>query len=133
MRLAIVGSRTFDDYELLCAEIYKNFDIYEIREIVSGGARGADKLGERFAAENGIFKRIFYPDWKKHGKAAGMIRNKDIIIHADVVIAFWDGFSRGAKDSMDYAEKTGKRLVVVKFKPKPKPVQEDPFADLWKF
>ena len=54
MKLAIVGSRTFEDYGKMCSFIEENYDVSEITHIVSGGARGADRLGERFAKEHGI-------------------------------------------------------------------------------
>jgi hypothetical protein len=84
MKLAVVGSRDFTDYKMVKKELDKlNFDL-----MVSGGARGADSLGERYADEHGIETFIFKPDWTKHGKAAGMIRNKDIVDACDVLIAF---------------------------------------------
>lgn len=110
MKVAIVGSRTFSDYDLLKSEILKRYEASEINFIVSGGAVGADFLGAKFAEELNINKIIFKPDWKKYGKGAGMIRNTSIIKEADVVFAFWDNVSKGTADSISKAQKYGKTL-----------------------
>lgn len=112
--VAVVGSRSFSDYGLLCERLS---DI-PIGRLVSGGAAGADSLVEQYAKDNGIDILVIKPDWQRHGRGAGFIRNKIIVDTSDMVVAFWDGASRGTKDSMDHAEKTGKRLVVIKYKEK---------------
>jgi hypothetical protein len=91
-------------------EILKGFDI---SVIVSGGANGADSLGEKYANENKIEKDIYYPDWAKHGKAAGFIRNKLIIENADMVIAFWDQKSRGTRNSIGIAHELKKNTYII--------------------
>ena len=91
MNVAIIGSRGFNDYELVKSILEKYNDV---TTIVSGGAKGADSLGERWAKEKGIPTKIFYPDWNKHGKSAGYIRNKDIISNSDLVIAFGMAFQK---------------------------------------
>jgi len=110
VKIAIIGSRSFQDYDLVQAVLSE----YSPTQIISGGAKGADSLAERFAAENNIEKLIFYPDWDLHGRAAGPIRNKLIVDAADFVLAFWDGASRGTKSSIDYANKIGKSLRMIK-------------------
>ena len=110
MNIAIIGSRGFSNYELVKTTLEK----YEAKLIVSGGAKGADTLGERWALENGIPTKIFLPDWEKQGKSAGYIRNKDIIANSDIVIAFWDGISKGTKHSIDIATNAGKQLIVIR-------------------
>lgn len=72
-------------------------------------------MGEHYAAKHSLKTKIFEPDWKKYGKAAGVIRNKEIVAAADHVLAFWDGKSRGTKNSIDHANKMNKKLVVVRF------------------
>ena len=109
MKVAVIGSRTFNDYDKLNETLKK----YEISLVVSGGAKGADSLGEQYAKENKIPTMIFLPDWKRHGRAAGMIRNTDIIEAAEMVIAFWDGTSKGTKDSILKADKLGKKVVII--------------------
>lgn len=79
---------------------------------MSGGAKGADSLAERFAKENNIETMIFPADWDKYGKNAGYIRNKDIISNSDIVIAFWDGKSKGTKISIDLAKQSSKILFI---------------------
>ena len=94
MKLAIVGSRSITNYEKISEEI--DIFIDEIPEvIISGGAKGVDSLAEKYAYENNIEILIFKPDWKKFGKSAGVIRNKDIIQNSTHVLAFWDGSSKG--------------------------------------
>ena len=110
MKVAVIGSRTFDDYEL----VKETLSTFTISLLVSGGAKGADSLGERYANENNITTLIFKPDWKKHGPAAGPIRNTDIVNNADTIIAFWDCESRGTKDSITKAEKLGKEVIIIK-------------------
>ena len=116
MKVAIIGSRSFKDYDLL----KKTLDgIAEISLIISGCAVGADTLGELYAKEKGIPTLLFRPDWEKYGKAAGFIRNKEIISNADFVIAFWDTKSKGTAHSISLANKQGKKLIVVNFTPIP--------------
>jgi hypothetical protein len=89
--------------------------VTSITHIVSGGANGADKLGELFAKKHNIETIIYKPDWKKYGKSAGFLRNHDIINAADNVIAFWDGVSNGTKHDIDIATQKGKPLIVKRF------------------
>lgn len=112
MKLAIVGSRSFNDYTKLC-ETLNGFT--DITEIISGGAKGADTLAERWAKENNLKLTIFYPDWNKYGKSAGMIRNKSIIDSANEVVAFWDGISRGTENSIQRARSSGKPVTIIYF------------------
>ncbi|MGM0460969.1 MAG: DUF2493 domain-containing protein [Fibrobacterota bacterium] len=109
MKVAVIGSRSFSSYDILCREL----DTMNITEIVSGGAKGADTLAERYAAEKSIPVKKFLPDWKKHDKGAGIQRNKKIVDYADRVIAFWDGRSRGTQSGIDFARKAGKDLRVI--------------------
>lgn len=113
MKLAVVGSRNFNDYELL----KQTLDQYKgvVTHIVSGGAKGADTLAEKWASENNVEMLIFLPDWYRYGKSAGYIRNRDIVSNSDLVIAFWDGTSKGTKHSIDLAESKNKELKVVYF------------------
>jgi len=116
LKLAVVGSRSFDDYEL----VKKFLDAYKAQTpeliLVSGGASGADSLAERYAEENNLQIIVFKPDWKKYGKTAGFLRNTTIIEEADEVIAFWDGESHGTLDSMKKTKKLNKPLLEVKYK-----------------
>ena len=113
MRIAIVGSRNFNNYDLLKSTLLNKFDVSSIVEIISGGAKGADTLGAKFAKEFSIPLTEFLPDWNLHGKSAGYIRNKDIVNNSDIVVAFWDGVSKGTKHSIDMAIKLNKRCEVI--------------------
>lgn len=113
IRLAVVGTRTFTDYPVLCKALDAVRTKHAVEKIVSGGARGADRLAERYAKENGIPMQIKVPDWKTHGKRAGLLRNTDIVNACDVLCAFWDGKSRGTQDSIDKAKKAGKVVIVI--------------------
>ena len=110
MKLAIIGSRTFQD-EVLFKKSLVSFK--DITEIVSGGAKGADTWAEVYAKENNIPFTLFKPDWKRYGRGAGIIRNTEIINYADEVIAFWDGKSKGTKDSIDKAHSLNKKVHII--------------------
>ncbi len=118
MKLAIVGSRTFDDYHFFQQSICKKFIIPYIDCIVSGGAKGTDTLAEKFAHAHEIPTMIFLPEWDKYKRLAGYIRNEKIIKYADEVIAFWDGKSRGTKSSIDLAKKECKPMYIIYFEEK---------------
>jgi hypothetical protein len=115
VKLTIVGSRDFNDYEYLKSTIEQEFENKQIELIISGGANGADKLAERYAAEHNIPTKIVYPDWKKYGKKAGPMRNEEIINESDTVLAFWDRQSRGTKSSINLSKRYKKRLIVKSF------------------
>jgi hypothetical protein len=112
MKLAIVGSRDFNDFEYLkkVLEPIKN----KVTLVVSGGAKGADSLGERWAKENNILTQIFYPDWNKFGKSAGYRRNVDIVNNSDAVVAFQINDSKGTQHTIDIAMEKNKKVKVFK-------------------
>lgn len=110
MNIAVVGSRTFTDYQLLATTLKE----YDIKQLISGGAIGADKLAEQYAKEHNIPIVVYKPEWNKYGKIAGLLRNTDIIKDADIVIAFWNGISTGTKDSINKAKEMNKQLRIVK-------------------
>lgn len=103
MRTIIAGSRTACSMLELEAAIRKCG--WPITKVISGGARGADRLGEEWARRNGIPLQVFPANWKKYGRSAGFERNelmgrKD---HADALIALWDGESRGTAHMIECA------------------------------
>ncbi len=125
LRVIIAGSRDFDDYALLKREAlnilkYDNRP-KELVQIVSGGARGADRLGEQFAKEFGLEIEQFLADWDGLGKRAGYVRNADMAKFAcengnqGMLIAFWDGKSKGTKHMIDLAKKHGLEVHIVNF------------------
>jgi hypothetical protein len=85
---------------------------FEISEVVSGGARGIDQLGERWARDSGVPIKTFEPNWDKFGRSAGMIRNVEMARYADALIAIWDGKSRGTRHMIEQAKKYGLRLFI---------------------
>lgn len=114
MKLAIIGARLFDDYELLKREVTSRFNVSEITQIVSGGARGADMLAERFGLEYGIDMEIFPAQWGKYCKRAGYIRNTQIAEYADCAIAFPIGVSKGTYDTVRKMEELSKPVIIIK-------------------
>lgn len=119
MKIIIAGSRDFNNYELLRDRLnYLLKDVSNKDEItiVSGGARGADQLGERYAKEKG-YKIIRKPaNWNKYGKSAGYKRNEEMAKIADVCVCFWDGESRGTKHMIDLSKKYKLKLNVIFYK-----------------
>lgn len=120
MTLAIVGSRSFDDYSLgylTTDEFIKELsDIgIDIDRIVSGGAQGADKFGKQYAKSSNRNLTEHLAEWDKYGKSAGMIRNKDIIRDADCAIVFWDGVSKGTKNSIEHIMSKNIPYKIIRF------------------
>lgn len=115
--LAVVGSRTFEDRERLFYILDKLHDKIGIRRIVSGGADGPDKFAEEWAKSRCVPYTIFPANWKKHGKAAGFIRNRNIVDECGRLLAFWDQVSKGTKNSIDLARKQHKPRKIIRFEP----------------
>jgi hypothetical protein len=107
----IAGGRDIHDYELLLDAIEEA--PFDITTVVSGGAKGVDAMGERFAEDMNLSLKIFNADWQTHGRAAGPIRNRKMAENAEALIALWDGKSRGTKNMIETATKHG-LLVYVK-------------------
>ena len=124
-KLAIVGSRSFDDYNLLVSNIdsfirnLKNDKNVRISCIVSGGARGADKLARRYASDRHLQIIEYLPKWKRddrtNDRSAALVRNRLIVDNADYIFAFWDGKSPGTRSTISYAKKIGKPVSLCKF------------------
>ena len=91
MKLAIVGSRTFTDYEVFQTILLEHYQISEIETIISGGATGSDTLAEKFAHQYNRPILVIKPEWSRYGRSAGIRRNRQIIERSTHVIAFWDG------------------------------------------
>ena len=131
MRVIIAGGRDFNDFKLLESNINKIFkqlsdekliSIYVNEsniEIICGKARGADTLGEQFAKEYKLSIKYFPADWNTYGKSAGYRRNAEMANYAKedngVLIAFWDGKSKGTKHMIDIAKNSGIRVFVVDY------------------
>jgi len=118
IKIAIVGSRDFVDYEFfikMLEPVFLKLSGY-IDCIVSGGAKGADSMAERYAKDNRINTIIYRPDWKKYGRGAGIVRNRIIIKNSDLVIAFLKNNSRGTTNAINIAKELKKELIVFEIK-----------------
>ena len=103
-RVVVAGSREFNDYNLLSSELDKFLAGKKNVTIVSGTARGADRMGEQYAAEHGYKIDQFPAEWSKYHQGAGPIRNLEMVKTADAVVAFWDNQSTGTKNIIDCAK-----------------------------
>ena len=115
-KVIIAGSRHFNDYPLLCekcdmllSQKHQTHDIV----VISGTARGADILGERYAKECGYQLNRFPANWNRHGNKAGFLRNLEMADNADALIAFWDGTSNGTKSMIEIARKKGLAVRII--------------------
>lgn len=106
MKVIIAGSRTITDYSCLTNAI--RMAKFDVTEVVCGMAAGADRLGQKWAIANNIPIREMPANWSKHGKPAGMIRNKQMAEYADAAIILWDGKSKGARNMLDEMKRVGK-------------------------
>ena len=106
MKVAIIGSRNITQIDV--GKYLSDND-----EIVSGGAVGVDSCAEKYASENGVKISVFLPNYERYGKAAPIIRNREIVDFADKVIAFWDGRSKGTLSVIKYAQKKGKPCEII--------------------
>jgi hypothetical protein len=102
-KLIVAGSRTFNDYQLLKSKLDFYINNNEV-EIVSGTARGADRLGEKYAQERNYKITRFLADWNKFGKGAGYKRNEQMAKYATHAVIFWDGSSPGTKHMIKLAK-----------------------------
>ncbi|MBQ2675921.1 MAG: DUF2493 domain-containing protein [Clostridia bacterium] len=112
MKVAVIGSRN-----LIVDDLGKYLP-KDTGEIISGGAKGIDSCARKFALENNIKLTEFLPEYAKYGRSAPLYRNVSIIEHADLVIAFWDGKSRGTKFTINKCVKRNIPLKIFKAKDK---------------
>lgn len=114
--LAIVGARSFNDKETFLEGILQVLEKWgRPSSFVSGGARGADTMGEKWARANNIPVTILKPEWKKYGKSAGIRRNTDIVALCDKVLGFPNKNGRGTQDTIRKAKKSMKECIVIFF------------------
>lgn len=114
IKVIIAGGRDFKDYDLLKEKLDYYLSNLENIIIVSGGASGADSLGERYAKEKGYSLVTFQADWNKYGKSAGPIRNRQMANYADHLVAFWDGKSRGTLNMINTAKELALKIKIIK-------------------
>jgi len=106
MKVAVIGSRG------LQVDHLEDYLPEDVTEIVSGGARGIDTCAKNYAIAHGLKLTEFLPEYKKYGRGAPLRRNITIIENADLVLAFWDGKSRGTKYVIDKCKKRNIPVVV---------------------
>ena len=127
IKVIVAGNRDFDNGGIfenaMTWLLPSDSDYAESIEIISGGCTGADALAEIYAKEWDIPLKVFPADWKKYGKYAGPIRNEEMAKYASsdeddwgMLIAFWDGKSRGTKNMIDMAFKYGLDVHVIMWK-----------------
>lgn len=120
LKLIVAGGRDFNDYQLL-SQCIMDIALVEYPDraisIVSGMAKGADSLGYMFAVENNVRKYIFPANWNQYGKRAGMLRNKEMGNFSDVLLAFWDGQSRGTQQMIQFMGSLNKPVHIVRYNP----------------
>ena len=114
MRITIGGCRDFNDYEIFKVFVDECLSEIEDKEIVvlSGHCSGTDLMAEKYAKEMGYDLEIFPAEWEKYGRAAGPKRNKEMVEKSDVVIAFWNGKSKGTNNLIKIAKKLSKQVRI---------------------
>lgn len=109
VRVAVIGSRGLEVKNL------GDFLPEDTTEIVSGGARGVDTSARNYSNANGIKLTEFLPDYNSYGHRAPLVRNIDIINYSDIVLAFWDGVSRGTAFVITNCKKSGTPVRIYKY------------------
>ena len=112
MKIAIIGSRNPGNINF-ALELEKRINIQDDDAIISGGAKGIDSLAAQYARQYGIELIEFHPNYAKNGRGATFIRNREIVDNADMVVAFWNGTSKGTKYTIDYANKKGVTTLII--------------------
>lgn len=112
MRVLVCGSRTWDRHGPI---YYAIGTLPRESVVIHGAAPGADRIAAQWAHYFNHHVEAYPADWKRHGKAAGPIRNQRMLDEGkpDKVLAFWDGTSRGTKDMIDRARQAGVPVEVV--------------------
>lgn len=117
-KLIIAGSRNFTNYDQLREIIDRVRAHLNKKEkelvVVSGTARGADKLGERYAREHNLKIEAYPADWKEYGKSAGFKRNSDMSKAANGLVAFWDNKSNGTRHMIKKMKTNRKPTLIIK-------------------
>jgi len=110
VKVIIAGSRNCYDYSILENAIKDSG--FNIDVVISGCARGSDKLGEKWAKKNGVMVMKFPADWANKGKKAGMLRNIQMAKVSDALIALWDGKSTGTMHMINIAKKYNLHIYI---------------------
>lgn len=115
VRVAVVGSREFDSYKLVENTVDSILAERGLKDvlIVSGGARGVDTLAELYAIRRNLPKKVYKANWTEYGKAAGPLRNTQIVENSDLIIAFRLPGSRGTQNTINQAKERGVETIVI--------------------
>ena len=111
MKLIIAGSRTFTDYQFLSHVLSSHKHL--VSEVLHGGARGADRLGFRWAVRHHVRSRCFAADWARFGRSAGVRRNHQMAQAGDMLVAFHVNNSPGTAHMIACMRALGKPVVVI--------------------
>jgi len=114
-KVIVAGGRDFSDFLLLERKLDHLLQNKTNIEIVSGGAMGADRLGERYAKERGYKLEIMKANWDDYGRSAGPRRNEDMARYAEACVCFWDGVSSGTKNMIVTARRHQLKLAIVPY------------------
>ncbi len=114
MRTIIAGSRGFTEFAVLSRVLTMHVP-WTISVVISGTAKGADQLGERWAKAMDLPLEQYPANWKDYGRGAGPKRNKLMAKKADALVAFWDKQSRGTANMIMNARKEGLKIIVYNF------------------
>lgn len=114
-RLIVAGSRSFADYPFMVERLDHYTQSRPDLLILSGTAAGADRLGERYALTHDHQLQLWPADWDRFGRSAGYRRNADMAAHADALVVFWDGQSRGTSHMIDLGRSAGLAVRVVHY------------------
>ena len=115
LKVIIAGGRDFTDTQYAADSLVKLVEenmLPDTFTVISGNARGADKVGEYLAKLWNLPLEIYPADWNQHGKSAGYIRNKQMADIADMLVAFWDGKSRGTAHMINTMKQQHKPVFV---------------------
>lgn len=120
VNIVVAGSRSFQNAQLLAEELDKYIKTLKGKPvcIISGGAKGADQLGEEYAKKHDYPLKVMKAQWEKYGKSAGFIRNSEVLDYVKdngdcIVFAFWDTKSSGTKHLIDNAKRRGIKVKVI--------------------
>lgn len=114
LSIGVIGSSTYGDKDLVIAwidRVHKELGPFD--KLLTGGAGAVDTIAEKWASNNNIEKKIYYADWKMHGKKAIYIRNIFIVENSDFIVTFWDGDSKGTAHAIRITRVSNKPLLVI--------------------
>lgn len=115
MRVGVVGSRQLNVKDIIYATldlVFKDINPSECI-IVTGGCKGPDSIALEYASDKQMKTVLHLPDWSRYGRAAGPIRNELIVQGSDLIVAFWDGKSKGTLSSINIAKRLDKPVIII--------------------